>query len=104
MLGNRNLTIQSNCSPYNIRKISKENYAIDVALAGFNKNDAKVKFEDNINWEIIHKGISQRQFTRSFLIADDVKVNSAELKDNLLTIFSERIIPEHKNKKLIKIK
>ena len=98
MLGNRNLTIQSNCSPYNIRKISKENYAIDVALAGFNKNDA------NINWEIIHKGISQRQFTRSFLIADDVKVNSAELKDNLLTIFSERIIPEHKNKKLIKIK
>ena len=51
-----------------------------------------------------HKGISQRQFARSFSIADDVKVNEAELKDGLLTISCERIIPEHKKKKLIEIK
>ena len=57
-----------------------------------------------IDGEIIHKGISQRQFARSFTIADDVKVNSAELKDGLLTISCERIIPEHKKKKLIEIK
>ena len=59
---------------------------------------------NNVDGEIIHKGISQRQFARSFTIADDVKVNSAELKDGLLTISCERIVPEHKKKKLIEIK
>ena len=63
------------------------------------------KLEENkLNGEIIHKGISQRQFARSFTIADDVKVNDAELKDGLLTISCERIVPEHKKKKLIEIK
>ena len=60
--------------------------------------------ENNVNGEIIHKGISQRQFARSFTIADDVKVNTAELKDGLLTISCERIVPEHKKKKLIDIR
>jgi molecular chaperone IbpA len=60
--------------------------------------------ENNVDGEIIHKGISQRQFARSFTIADDVKVNGAELRDGLLTISCERIIPEHKKKKLIEIK
>ena len=64
-------------------------------------NKSENKTEDG---EIIHKGISQRQFARSFTIADDVKVNGAELKDGLLTISCERIIPEHKKKKLIEIK
>ena len=64
-----------------------------------NKSD-----NQNENGEIIHKGISQRQFARSFTIADDVKVNGAELKDGLLTISCERIIPEHKKKKLIEIR
>ena len=120
MLGNGNLTMQSNYPPYNIRKTGKDHYAIEVALAGFNRNDVEVEFEDNlltvrtkqvnksdennVNGEIIHKGISQRQFVRSFSIADDVKVNGAELKDGLLTISCERIIPEHKKKKLIEIK
>ena len=120
MLGNGNLTMQSNYPPYNIRKTGKDNYAIEVALAGFSKNDVEVEFEDNlltvrtkqvnkseennVDGEIIHKGISQRQFARSFTIADDVKVNGAELKDGLLTIACERIVPEHKKKKLIEIK
>jgi len=120
MLGNGGLTMQSNYPPYNIRKTGKDNYAIEVALAGFNKNDVEVEFEDNLltvrtkqinksdksskDSEIIHKGISQRQFARSFTIAEDVKVNSAELKDGLLTISCERIVPEYKKKKLIEIK
>ena len=120
MLGNGGLTMQSNYPPYNIRKTAKDSYAIEVALAGFNKNDVEVEFEDNLltvrtkqidksdensgNDEIIHKGISQRQFARSFTIADDVRVNDAQLKDGLLTISCERIIPEHKKKKLIEIK
>ena len=119
MLGNGDLTMQSNYPPYNIRKTGKDNYAIEVALAGFSKDDVEVEFEDNLltvrtkqiskledkksDTEIIHKGISQRQFARSFTIADDVKVGEAQLKDGLLTISCERIIPEHKKKKLIEI-
>ena len=120
MLGNGALTMQSNYPPYNIRKTGKDNYAIEVALAGFSKKDVEVEFEDNlltvrtkqisktddknIDGEILHKGISQRQFARSFTIADDVKVGGAELKDGLLTIACERILPEHKKKRLIEIK
>ena len=120
MLGNGNLTMQSNYPPYNIRKTGKDNYAIEVALAGFSKKDVEVEFEDNlltvrtkqvdksedsdVNGEIIHKGISQRQFARSFTIADDVKISGAELKDGLLTVSCEKIVPEHKKKKLIEIK
>ena len=120
MLGNGHLTMQSNYPPYNIRKTGKDNYAIELALAGFSKDDVEVEFEDNLltvrtkqvnksendksEGEIIHKGISQRQFARSFTIADDVKVGEAQLKDGLLTISCERVIPEHKKKKLIKIR
>ena len=120
MLGNGGLAMQSNYPPYNIKKTGKDNYAIEVAVAGFNKKDVEVEFEDNLltvktkqvnksdenskNGEIIHKGISQRQFARSFTIAEDVKVNGAELKDGLLTISCERIVPEYKKKKLIEIK
>ena len=120
MLGNGSMTMQSNYPPYNIRKTGKDKYSIEVALAGFNKKDVEVEFEDNLltvrtkqvdktqeknnDGEIIHKGISQRQFARSFTIADDVKVNGAELKDGLLTISCEKIIPEMKKKRLIEIK
>ena len=120
MLGNGNLAMQSNYPPYNIRKTGNDKYSIEVALAGFSKKDVEVEFEDNLltvrtkqfnksedkneDGEIIHKGISQRQFARSFTIADDVKVNGAELKDGLLTIACERILPDHKKKRLIEIK
>ena len=119
MLGNGSLAVQSNYPPYNIRKAGKDKYAIEVAVAGFNKNDVEVEFEDKLltvrtkkvnktvekdGNEIIHKGISQRSFSRSFTIADDVKVSGAELKDGLLTINCEKIVPEQKKKKLIPIK
>ena len=120
MLGNGSLSMQSNYPPYNIRKTGKDKYSIEVALAGFNKKDVEVEFEDNLltvrtkqinksqdkneDGEIIHKGISQRQFSRSFTIADDVKVSGAELKDGLLTIACEKILPDHKKKRLIEIK
>ena len=112
--------MQSNYPPYNIRRTGQDKYSIEVALAGFSKNDVEVEFEDNLltvrtkqveksdnkndDGEIIHKGISQRHFARSFTIADDVKVNGAQLKDGLSTIACERIIPEHKKRKLIEIK
>jgi len=118
MLGNGGM-VQSNYPPYNIRKAGKDKYAIEVAVAGFSKNDVEVEFEDKLltvktkkinktvekdGDEIIHKGISQRSFSRSFTIADDVKVSDAQLKDGLLTINCEKIIPEQKKRKLIPIK
>ncbi len=118
MLGNGGV-VQSNYPPYNIRKAGKDKYAIEVAVAGFNKDDVEVEYEDNLltiktkdvkrteekeGDEVIHRGISQRSFARSFTIADDVKVNGAELKDGLLTISCEKIIPEIKKKRLIEIK
>ncbi len=117
MLGNGSLAVRSNYPPYNIRKAGKDKYAIEVAVAGFNKDDVEVEYEDNLltvktkevkrseeGGEVIHRGISQRSFARSFTIADDVKVNGAELKDGLLTISCEKIIPEIKKKRLIEIK
>ena len=119
MLGNGSFGLQTNYPPYNIRKAGKDKYAIELAIAGFNKDDVEVEYEDNLltvktkdikrteekeGDEVIHRGISQRSFARSFTIADDVKVNGAELKDGLLRIACERIVPEHKKKKLIEIK
>ena len=120
LLGDGGLPTQSNYPPYNIRKAGKDKYAIEVAVAGFNKDDVEVEYEDNLltvktkkvdkavekdmDGEIIHRGISQRSFSRSFTIADDIKVEGAEIKDGLLTINCEKIVPEQKKRKLIPIK
>jgi len=120
LLSDGGLSTQSNYPPYNIRKAGKDKYAIEVAVAGFNKDDVEVEYEDNLltvktkkvdkavekdmDGEIIHRGISQRSFSRSFTIADNVKVNGAEIKDGLLTINCEKIVPEQKKRKLIPIK
>ena len=119
MLGNGSLAVQSNYPPYNIRKAGKDKYAIEVAVAGFNKDDVEVEYEDNLltvktkdvkrseekeGGEVIHRGISQRSFARSFTIADDVKVNGAELKDGMLYVDLEKIVPEEKQPRTITIK
>ena len=120
LLGDGRLSTQSNYPPYNIRKAGKDKYAIEVAVAGFNKDDVEVEYEDNLltvktkkvdkavekdmDGEIIHRGISQRSFSRSFTIADDIKVEGAEIKDGLLKINCEKIVPEQKKRKLIPIK
>ena len=119
MLGGNGVSLQSNYPPYNISKIGKDKFVISVALAGFRKDDIEVEYEDNLltvrtkdvkkverkgDDEIIHRGISQRSFSRSFTIAEDVKIGEAKLKDGLLTIECEKIIPEARKRKLIEIK
>ena len=102
--------------PYDIVKITDNKYNIQIALAGYSKKDIEVKVEENTlsvksiressdeKQEVIHQGISKRYFERQFTIADDVEVLGAELKDGLLTVSLERIIPEHKKAKTILIK
>ena len=107
-----------NYPPYNIVKTGDNKFDIEVALAGFNKKDINVTSENNMltieskqdekskdkDGEVIHKGISKRYFKRSFTIADDVEVKGAELKDGLLRVSMEKIIPESKKMKTINIK
>ena len=102
--------------PYDIVKIDDYKYNVELAVAGFSKNDIQVDYADNTltieskkeketeDENFIHKGISKRYFKKSFTIADDVVVNGAELKDGLLTIACEKILPDHKKKRLIDIK
>ena len=108
----------SNYPPYNIRKLSDNDYKIEVALAGYSKDDIELELKDStltvrnktkekvINDEsngVIHKGISTRQFERSFTISEDIKVKNVELKNGLLNIDLERIIPDEKKPRFINI-
>jgi len=107
-----------NYPPYNLVKTGDNKFDIEVALAGFNKKDINVTSENNMltieskqdekskdkDGEVIHKGISKRYFKRSFTIADDVEVKGAELKDGLLKVSMEKIIPDAKKLKTIDIK
>ena len=104
-----------NYPPYNINKVDDFNWSIEIALAGFGKKDINISTANSQltiksipsedKWkEPIHKGISKRQFTRTFTLADDVVVNDAELKDGMLVVNLEKIVPEEKKPKSIKIK
>ena len=92
----------ANFPPYNIVKTGENTYDVELALAGFNKDDVEeVEKYDN---GVLHRGISKRFFSKSFTIANDVEVKGAELKDGLLKVSMERIIPDHKKAKSIDIK
>ena len=108
----------SNYPPYNIHKINENEFKIEVALAGYSKDDIELELKDstltvrnkqkekivneNTNG-MIHKGISTRQFERAFTISEDIKVKNAELKNGLLNIDLERIVPDEKKARLISI-
>ena len=109
-----------NYPPYNIVKTGANTYNVEVALAGFSRDDVSVEFAEGIltikskdrtesekkdqDGDIIHKGISKRYFSKSFTVSDDVEIKGAELKDGLLTVSLERIVPESKKARVIDIK
>jgi molecular chaperone IbpA len=109
-----------NYPPYNIVKTGVNTYNVEVALAGFSRDDVSVEFAEGIltikskdrtasekqdaDGDIIHKGISKRYFSKSFTVSDDVEIKGAELKDGLLTVSLERIVPESKKARVIEIK
>ena len=115
---NNQLEIKQTVSypPYNINRIDDLNYQIEMALAGFSKTDIDIKYADNQltiksvdsedkeEKETLHRGISKRKFSRTFTLAEDMKVNGAELKDGMLLIELEKIVPEEKNPRTIDIK
>jgi molecular chaperone IbpA len=100
--------------PYNIKKLDDENYEITLALAGFKKSELSVVVEDGnlvvkgeqekSEDEFLHKGIAERNFTRTWALADEVKVSGSKLEDGVLTISLVHEIPEDKKPVEIKIK
>jgi len=113
------VTTANNYPPYNIVKVSDTDYAIQIAVAGFGKDDIEIETKENTltvksvekkDGEVVddttylHKGISNRAFRRSFTIADDVVVKGASFENGLLNIDLERIIPEEKKPRVIEIK
>ena len=101
--------------PYNIRKEGEFSYVIDMALAGFSKDDIEVEVADGLltvrsvkeneeNEESIYRGISYRKFNRKFTLADEIVVKDASLENGMLVISLERIVPEEKKPRKIKIK
>ena len=102
--------------PYNIRKDGDYNYVIELALAGLSQDDLEVEVAEQTltvrsvdkkqeeGGELLHRGISYRQFSRSWTLADDVIVNSAKMENGMLMIHLEHVIPEEKKPRKITIK
>ena len=112
-------TRDSGYPPYNIRKVNELQYVIELALAGFSKDDIEVevtegqlairskkleeKTEVNSDDSFVHKGIAKRSFMRQFTLSDDIIVKGADLKDGILIIDLEKVIPDEKKPRLIQI-
>ena len=105
---------QSNYPPYNIIK-KGETYYIEMAMAGFKQSDINIEVEDNSltisatyadredDIEFVHKGISEREFYKSFALAEYVEVKKAKMVDGILLIELQKNIPEENKPKIIKI-
>ena len=105
---------RDNYPPYNLIR-DGDNYTLEVALAGRKKEDIQIEFKENklsvenvrpdatANDSYVHRGIATRYFKREWLLHDDIVVKSASLEDGMLSIKMEKIIPEEKKPKIIKI-
>ena len=101
--------------PYNIERLSEDEYRITMAVAGFGKQDVQIDVKENtlsIRGEkkvldkeptFLHRGIASRAFERRFQLADHVEVRSADVKDGLLSVDLEREIPERLKSRTIEI-
>lgn len=110
---------QASYPPYNIRQVSKDRYYIEMALAGFDKAGLSISLQENVltvsgeginsalgnsEFDYIHQGIARRDFDQDFTLADHMEVTDANFEDGLLTITVDRVLPEEKKPKVIKIK
>ncbi len=105
----------SNFPPHNILKLDDSRYIVELAVAGFSKDEIEISVEDDTlivkgerkdveaNIQYLHKGIGTRSFTKTLTIADTIEVKGAEFKDGILRIGLENIVPEHKKPRKIEI-
>ena len=101
--------------PYDLLKLDEDTYRISLAVAGFSRENIDISVDNGtliikgesvevIDAEVVHKGIAGRKFVRSFALGEYMEVTGAEMKDGMLHINVDRIIPEDKKPKTIEIK
>jgi len=107
--------VGNNFPPYNIVKDGDKTF-VEMALAGYGKDDIEVVVSDGVlsvkgtghsereGDQDLHRGIASRRFTRSFSLGEHIEVNSAEMKDGMLTIELQEVLPPEKQPKVIEIK
>jgi len=104
----------TNFPPHNIIKLDENKYVVELAVAGFGKDEIDIHVQNNTltikgekqekdSYEYLHRGIGTRSFTKSITIADTIEVKGAEYKDGILRVGLENIIPEHKKSRKIEI-
>ena len=104
----------TNYPPYNIVKHDAENFSVELAVAGFDKEDISITKEKEVlliegsvdkgdELEYVHKGLASRSFKRSFTLADDLVVKGASMDKGILSVDLERIVPEEDKPQEIKI-
>ncbi len=104
-------TTTSNYPPYNLVQLNNHESKLEIALAGFKKDEVKVytefgklyvegkKEESEVDGTFVHKGLAQRNFQRVWTITDDTEVGSVKFEDGLLTVDLKKIVPEHHARK-----
>lgn len=104
-----------NYPPHNVVKLDETHYVIEVAVAGFAETEIDVELKENVltvkgeqtktdkEIEYLHKGISARNFTRTFTLADNMEVRGATVKNGILAVALEQIVPEEQKPKKIQI-
>ena len=105
----------SSFPPYNVKKVDEDNYIIDLAVAGYDRNELEIKVEKDTltiksnkegddKSDFLHRGIAGRNFTQHFTLGEYMVVKSASLANGMLSIQIERELPEEAKLKTIKIK
>lgn len=107
--------LATNYPPYNVKKLDENKYVVEMAVAGFGKQDIDIEMvdgkliikgsvaSDEQCDSILYQGLAMRPFTRQFTLADNVEIEGAEMLNGILKIVLEHIIPEHKKPKKIDI-
>mgnify|MGYP003346403903 CR=1 FL=1 len=110
-----NAATRQSYPPYDLIKLDEDTYKLSLAIAGFTKEDIDVSVDNGTliikgetteseDAEIVHKGIAGRKFTRTFALGEYMEVTGAEFENGMLSVTIERIVPEEKKPKSIKIK
>ena len=101
----------SNYPPYNLIQVNNHESKLEIALAGFKKDELKVytefgklyiegkKEESKIDGTFVHQGLAKRSFERVWTITDDTKIGSVKFENGLLTVELNKIVPEHHARK-----
>ena len=108
--------VSNNYPPYNVAKLQENLYEIEMAVTGFEKEEIKVTIEQNeltivgernknneVTVEFLHRGLALRDFERKFTLAEHMKIVSATIKNGVLQIRIERIVPEEMKPRIIDI-